>query len=328
MWKQFSFMLMVLIGLHLAKADDCLENELKCRRSEQCYPKEYRCDGYADCDDGTDECQCEDYVCSGNRLTCPDDTCGKEDGKLCNGRRDCPRGKDEVDCESCVDGAFHCSVEKKCIPIKWRCDGMDDCNGEDEMDCADFDCPDNKLKCPDDFCGREDACVDGAFHCSIEKKCIPSEWHCDGYDDCDGEDELDCTGPPPQEPARSLHKAHGQRTKKDEGTVHTVAREQRRKKDEDTVHTITREQRRKKDESKVHTVSREQRRKKDEDTVARSNKDIDAHRKFLRRGKSNLKDNLMNYLLHRKTDDRLANRILSHREMDKRRPRVKDRKPK
>lgn len=111
-------------------------------------------------------------------------------------------------------------------------------------------------------------------------------------------------GPPPQEPARSLHKAHGQRTKKDE----------------DTVHTITREQRRKKDESKVHTVSREQRRKKDEDTVARSNKDIDAHRKFLRRGKSNLKDNLMNYLLHRKTDDRLANRILSRREMDKRRP--------
>lgn len=127
-------------------------------------------------------------------------------------------------------------------------------------------------------------------------------------------------GPPPQEPARSLHKAHGQRTKKDEGTVHTVAREQRRKKDEDTVHTITREQRRKKDERKVHTVSREQRRKKDEDTVARSNKDIDAHRKFLRRGKSNLKDNLMNYLLHRKTDDRLANRILSRREMDKRRP--------
>lgn len=37
---------------------------------------------------------------------------------------------------ACVDGAFHCSVEKKCIPIKWRCDGMDDCNGEDEMDCA------------------------------------------------------------------------------------------------------------------------------------------------------------------------------------------------
>lgn len=38
------------------------------------------------------------------------------------------------------------------------------------------------------------ACDDGAFHCSIEKKCIPSEWHCDGIDDCDGEDELDCTG--------------------------------------------------------------------------------------------------------------------------------------
>lgn len=114
-------------------------------------------------------------------------------------------------------------------------------------------------------------------------------------------------GPAPQEPARSLHKAHVQRTKKDEGTVHTITREQRRKKDESKVHTVSREQRRKKDEDTVHTV-------------ARSNKDIDAHRKFLRRGKSNLKDNLMNYLLHRKTDDRLANGILSRREMDKRRP--------
>ena len=44
-------------------------------------------------------CFIADYVCSGNRLTCPDDTCGKEDGKLCNARRDCPRGKDEEDCE-------------------------------------------------------------------------------------------------------------------------------------------------------------------------------------------------------------------------------------
>lgn len=38
------------------------------------------------------------------------------------------------------------------------------------------------------------ACVDDAFHCSEEKKCIPDEWHCDGIDDCDGEDEKDCEG--------------------------------------------------------------------------------------------------------------------------------------
>ncbi|XP_063414275.1 very low-density lipoprotein receptor-like isoform X2 [Mytilus trossulus] len=370
MWKQFNFMLMVLIGLHLAKADDCLENELECRRSEQCYPKEYRCDGYADCSDGTDECGCEDYVCPGNRLKCPDDVCGMEDGKLCDGRHDCPGSKDEEDCEACVDGAFHCSIEKKCIPSEWHCDGVDDCDGEDEKDCTDCNNYEN-----------------GAFLCTADSTCIRWDWVCDSYPDCsDGEEDIGCPDdgcennefkcndpypsfpkcvpgdkindgtndcgdcsdekfaescvpgvpggpsppvinpPAPQHPSRGLQKARGQMMKKDEGTKHTVAREQRRKKDEGTVHTITREQRRKKDEGTVHTINREQRRKKDEGrvhTVARSNKDIDAHRKFLTRGKSNLKDNLINYLLHRKTDDRLANRILSRREKDKRKPKAK-----
>ncbi|XP_063442859.1 uncharacterized protein LOC134723152 [Mytilus trossulus] len=51
----------------------------------------------------------------------------------------------------------------------------------------------------------------------------------------------------------------------------------------------------------------EQRMKKDKGTVhteARDNKGIGANRQFLRRGKSHFNDNLRNYLLRSKTDDR------------------------
>ncbi|VDI24043.1 uncharacterized protein LOC143042041 [Mytilus galloprovincialis] len=312
MWRQFIFIWMVLIGLHVAKADECSEGELECDRSEQCYPEELRCDGTANCWDGTDECGCEEYVCPGNRLKCPDDVCGMEDGKMCDGRSDCPRHKDEQDCESCVDDAFHCSEEKKCIPDEWHCDGIDDCDGEDEKDCEE--------------------CNNDAFLCTADSTCIRSNWVCDSWPDCsDGQDDIGCpdngcgndefkcynpppsfpkcvpgdnindgtndcgdcsdeafaescvpTGPPPPPgpPARSLLKTRGQRKKYD---------------------------------------SRE-------NTVARDSKNVDAHRQPLRRGESHLKDYLRKYLLRSKTDERLANRNLGRRGMDKRRK--KDKKSK
>ena len=36
-------------------------------------------------------------------------------------------------------------------------------------------------------------CADGKFQCD-NGHCIPASWHCDGYSDCDdNEDEQDCT---------------------------------------------------------------------------------------------------------------------------------------
>lgn len=74
--------------------------------------------------------------------------------------------------------------------------------------------------------------------------------------------------------------------------------------------------------------TRGQRKKYDsrENTVARDSKNVDAHRQPLRRGESHLKDYLRKYLLRSKTDDRLANRNLGRRGMDKRRK--KDKKSK
>ncbi|XP_052077226.1 very low-density lipoprotein receptor-like [Mytilus californianus] len=301
MWRKFSLMCIVLIGLHVAKVNTCETGELECDRLEQCYPKELKCDGNADCRDGTDECGCDEYICPDNRLKCPDDLCGMKDGKLCDGHSDCPSNKDEEDCDSCIDDAFLCSKEEKCIPGDWHCDGYDDCNGEDEKDCIECnggafmctadskcvrsryvcdsfpDCSDGMydIGCPDDGCGNDE------FACALPPpnypNCVPSNKIYDDTNDCgDCSDEANAEScvlggpPPPGELSRSLLKTRGERKKKNEGRVNTVVR---------------------------------------------SNKNIDA----LRSGKSYLKENLREYLLRSKTGNRLANRILGRREMEKRR---------
>ncbi|CAC5362089.1 LRP1B [Mytilus coruscus] len=304
MWRQFSFMWMVLIGIHVAKVNSCEEDELECKRSEQCYPKGYKCDGHADCWDGTDECGCDEYVCPDNRLKCPDDVCGMEDGKLCDGHSDCPRNTDEEDCESCVDDAFLCAEEEKCIPGEWHCDGHNDCNGEDEKDCME--------------------CNGGAFMCTADNKCVRSSWVCDSYPDCsDGMDDIGCPDdgcgnnefacflPPPSYP-NCVSKDKINDGTNDCGDCSDEAYDEScvpggpPTPERSLLKADRRKQRKEKDEGRVNTI-------------ARGNKNIDAHRQILRRGKSYLKDNLREYLLRSKTDDRLANRILGRREREKRR---------
>ena len=41
-----------------------------------------------------------------------------------------------------------------------------------------------------------DSCKNGAIHCSVDQKCIPLTWKCNGYFDCpSGEDEENCNSP-------------------------------------------------------------------------------------------------------------------------------------
>lgn len=49
---------------------------------------------------------------------------------------DCPLGDDEKNCSECINEAFYCKKDSKCISSLKRCDGISDCSDEeDEMMC-------------------------------------------------------------------------------------------------------------------------------------------------------------------------------------------------
>ena len=83
----------------------------------------------------------------------------------CDGVADCPGGEDE----ECADGTFDCAGGPS-IPAGWRCDGVEDCSGgDDEADCH------------------------PAFRCD-DGTMVPVSQECDRFVDCtNGEDERDCT---------------------------------------------------------------------------------------------------------------------------------------
>ncbi len=83
-------------------ANPCDEDEFQCQlATEQCIPSSWRCDGYDDCRDGSDEIRCPPPTCEPGMFQCSDRSC-ISDRWLCDGEADCPDGFDELDyyCES------------------------------------------------------------------------------------------------------------------------------------------------------------------------------------------------------------------------------------
>jgi hypothetical protein len=85
----------------------------------------------------------------------------------------------------CKSGEYTCLASCMCIPNSWRCDGDEDCIGEeDEVECGE-----DLEEDPDDECNSED----GNVRCALTGKCIRKQWVCDGEDDCgDYSDETHC----------------------------------------------------------------------------------------------------------------------------------------
>ncbi|XP_012580569.1 PREDICTED: low-density lipoprotein receptor-related protein 5 [Condylura cristata] len=112
----------------------CSPDQFACATGEiDCIPGAWRCDGFPECDDQSDEEGCP--VCSAAQFPCARGQC--VDLRLrCDGEADCQDRSDEADCDAvCLPNQFRCA-SGQCVLIKQQCDAFPDCmDGSDELMC-------------------------------------------------------------------------------------------------------------------------------------------------------------------------------------------------
>ncbi len=79
---------------------------------------------------------------------------------------------------NCTSNQFTCQSDGQCIPLNWKCDGIEDClDGSDEL----------SIHCQNQCLNQTKT-----FQCS-NGQCIDVLHRCDGISDCrDGSDEVNC----------------------------------------------------------------------------------------------------------------------------------------
>uniref|UniRef100_A0A182IR31 Uncharacterized protein n=1 Tax=Anopheles atroparvus TaxID=41427 RepID=A0A182IR31_ANOAO len=168
-----------------SSSKSCGAHEFQCENGA-CIPIAGHCNDSQDCADGSDESDCDFFLCKAPFwYRCKHDTTCISASSRCDKHRDCVGGDDEENCDNyevphkaplCSKSEFTCT-DKACIPTDLVCDGVEHClDGSDET----IGCIDIESKCKGFLCKN--------------KHCLPtSSWVCDGMNDCgDGSDEEHC----------------------------------------------------------------------------------------------------------------------------------------
>ena len=105
-------------GTCLQMPNVCKRTEFTCKADRRCISNLKKCDGFAECNDGSDKENCHGN-CALTQFWCEDNSCIPF-GLRCDGKFDCPDNSDELDCPvRCREiGEFTCN-DGNCIE-SWK----------------------------------------------------------------------------------------------------------------------------------------------------------------------------------------------------------------